>query len=87
MSVGQVFVALLLVAATATAVGHVHSKHSSRTSFTVLLALQKHRDALLVESRQLQLERSAWTGHDRILSMATDQLHMSSPQSKVLVNR
>ncbi len=87
MTVRQVFVLLLLAAGMATAVGYVYSKHASRTLFTSLLNLEKHRDALLVKSRQLQLERSAWTGHDRILSLASDRLFMSSPESKVLVGR
>lgn len=72
----QLVISLLLLAVITSAMTVVYMKHQSRRLFVELEKLNKQRDGMNTEWRQLQLEQSTWATHSRIESVATQKLRM-----------
>ncbi|HKK02628.1 MAG TPA: cell division protein FtsL [Gammaproteobacteria bacterium] len=76
----QVLLAAVLAAAlTGSALAVVDARHEARQLFIELQALNRDRDELNIEWRQLQIERSTWAAHARVEQLARDELSMSVP--------
>lgn len=77
---GRLLPGLALAAlAVASAVGVVDARHQARQLFIELQELNRDRDELNIEWRQLQIERSTWAAHARVEQLARDKLSMSVP--------
>jgi cell division protein FtsL len=88
MSAGklQLYLCLpLAVAVVASAVWVAATKHHARQLFIELEALNRERDRLQVDWGRLQLEQSAWGAHQRIESLAREQLELDLPADRQLV--
>jgi len=72
--------AALAVAVVGSAVAAVHARHEARQLFIELQGLNRVRDELNIEWRQLQIERSTWAAHARVEQLARDKLSMGVPQ-------
>jgi cell division protein FtsL len=72
--------AALAVAVVGSAVAAVHARHEARQLFIELQGLNRVRDELNIEWRQLQIERSTWAAHARVEQLARDKLSMGEPQ-------
>lgn len=70
---------VLTLAALASAVGCIYSKHQSRALFTELQALTQERDRLKVEWGRLQIEQSTWSTHARVERLARERMRMRTP--------
>jgi cell division protein FtsL len=75
-------VALLWVAALASAAGAIWCKHRARELFVALETLNARRDNLEIEWGQLQLEQSAWSTHAFVERVASAKLRMAMPPPK-----
>ncbi|MFU8896814.1 MAG: cell division protein FtsL [Gammaproteobacteria bacterium] len=71
--------AALAVAVAGSAVAAVDARHQARQLFIELQRLNRDRDELNVEWRQLQIERSTWAAHARVEQIARDKLSMGVP--------
>jgi len=71
--------AALAVAVVGSAVAAVHARHEARQLFIELQGLNRVRDELNVEWRQLQIERSTWAAHARVEQLAREKLSMGVP--------
>lgn len=71
--------AALAAVAVASALGVVDARHDARQLFIELQDLNRDRDELNIEWRQLQIERSTWAAHARVEQLARDELSMSVP--------
>lgn len=69
----------LAAAVVGSAVAAVDARHQARQLFIELQGLNRDRDELNVEWRQLQIERSTWAAHARVEQLARDKLSMSVP--------
>jgi cell division protein FtsL len=69
----------LLVALVGSAIAVVDARHQSRQLFIELQALNRARDELNIEWRQLQIERSTWAAHARVEQLAREKLKMDVP--------
>jgi cell division protein FtsL len=72
--------AALAAAVAGSAVAAVHARHEARQLFIELQGLNRTRDELNIEWRQLQIERSTWAAHARVEQLARDKLSMGVPQ-------
>lgn len=72
--------ALLSVAAIASGIAVVHTKHLTRIHFVQLQELRNQRDALDVEWNRLRLEEAALSTHVRVERKARDELGMYLPR-------
>jgi cell division protein FtsL len=70
---------LLVAAVVGSAVAAADARHQARQRFIELQALNRARDELNIEWRQLQIERSTWATHARIEQLARDKLDMDVP--------
>jgi cell division protein FtsL len=61
------------------AVAAVDARHQARQLFIELQALNRARDELNIEWRQLQIERSTWAAHARVEQLAREKLEMAVP--------
>lgn len=61
------------------AVAAVDARHQARQLFIELQALNRARDELNIEWRQLQIERSTWAAHARVEQLAREKLQMAVP--------
>ena len=61
------------------AVAMVWARHDARQRFQQLQALERERDELNIEWRQLRLELGALATHSRVERLARDQLAMREP--------
>ena len=77
-----VAIAVLWVAALASAAGAIYSKHRARELFVELERLNVKRDNLEIEWGQLQLEQSAWSTHAFVENVAAAKLKMAMPPPK-----
>jgi len=75
-------VAVLWIAALASAAGAIYCKHRARELFVQLERLSGQRDNLQIEWGQLQLEQSAWSTHAFVERVASTKLHMAMPPPK-----
>jgi cell division protein FtsL len=71
--------AALAGAVVSSAVAAVDARHQARQRFIELQALNRVRDELNIEWRQLQIERSTWAAHARVEQLARDKLSMGVP--------
>jgi cell division protein FtsL len=69
----------LAVALVGSAVAAVDARHQARQLFIELQGLNRDRDELNIEWRQLQIERSTWAAHARVEQLAREKLEMSVP--------
>ena len=76
---------MLALAALATAIGCVYTKHQSRKLFTELQVLINERDRLEVEWGRLQIEQSTWSTHARVERLARKQMHMRTPRPAEII--
>ncbi|MBN8895569.1 MAG: cell division protein FtsL [Rhodanobacter sp.] len=75
-----VICALLLVAAVASALGVVWTRHESRVLFVQLTQLQNQRDDLNIEYGRLELEQATYAEPRRIDDEARQKLGMVDPR-------
>lgn len=75
----SIWLSLLVVLVTASAVTVVYARHLNRTVFIDLQQLQQQRDAMNVEWGKLQLEQSTFATHSKIESVARQRLGMQMP--------
>jgi cell division protein FtsL len=71
--------AALVAAVVGSAVAAVDARHQARQLFIELQGLNRDRDELNIEWRQLQIERSTWAAHARVEQLARDKLAMGVP--------
>lgn len=69
----------LLAAVVGSAIAVVDARHQARQRFIELQVLNRVRDELNIEWRQLQIERSTWATHARVEQLARDKLDMRVP--------
>jgi cell division protein FtsL len=69
----------LLAAVVGSAIAVVDARHQARQRFIELQVLNRVRDELNIEWRQLQIERSTWATHARVEQLAREQLDMRVP--------
>lgn len=74
----NLLLALILIAC---ALGVVSSQHKARKLFVELQQEQEQGHKLELEWGQLQLEQSTWATHARIEKIASGHLRMRSPAS------
>ncbi len=81
MSAGRALLlgAALAAAVVSSAVAAVDARHQARQRFIELQALNRVRDELNIEWRQLQIERSTWAAHARVEQLAREKLSMGVP--------
>ncbi len=70
---------LLMIIASACAMGVITSQHKARTLFVDLQQEQSLARQMEVEWGQLQLEQSTWAMHARIEKIASSHLQMRVP--------
>lgn len=73
---------LLWCAVLASAAGAIYAKYRARALFMQLEHLGEARDALDDEWGRLQLEQSAWSTYALVERVASERLHMSSPDPR-----
>jgi len=71
--------ALLLLAAMASAIGVVYLRHRHRQAFIELTQLERARDELRIDYGRLQLEQATWAETGRIEQVARTRLGMDAP--------
>ena len=81
----RLFAFVLALAALATALGVVQTKHQSRIEFNRLQLLYAERDAMDIDWGRLQLEQSTLTQHARIEEAAHRELGMVMPERPQLI--
>jgi cell division protein FtsL len=69
----------LVAAVVGSAVAVVDARHQARQRFIELEVLNRARDELNIEWRQLQIERSTWAAHARVEQLAREKLDMVVP--------
>lgn len=74
--------AVLLLAVLASALGVVFSTHRSRLLFNEWQQRQRETWALNEEWEKLLLEQGAWGAHERIRTLAVQQLDMVAPKAE-----
>ena len=82
--ISTVICALLLVAAVASALGVVWTRHESRVLFVQLTQLQNQRDDLNIEYGRLELEQATYAEPRRIDDEARQKLGMVDPRPQDL---
>ncbi|PJK11480.1 cell division protein FtsL [Lysobacteraceae bacterium NML120232] len=81
----RLLLVLLLVACIATAVGEALLRHRHRLLFVELVKLEKVRDELELEFKQLQLEQATYAESTLIDRVARERLGMLAPQAHEIV--
>jgi cell division protein FtsL len=77
-----VAVALLWCAVLASAAGAVYAKYRARALFMQLTQLRSARQGLDDDWGRLQLEQSAWSAYTLVERVASERLHMSTPDPR-----
>lgn len=78
---GSLLMLLLFVAVLVSAVGVSYTAHWNRQLLNGLYAELSVRDKAQAEWGRLILEQSTWTAHNRIETLATEQLQMRIPDA------
>ena len=78
---GSLLMLLLFVALLVSAVGGSYTTHWNRQLLNGLFAELSVRDKAQAEWGRLILEQSTWTAHNRIETLATEQLQMRIPDA------
>lgn len=73
---------LLWCAVLVSAAGAVYAKYRARALFVQLEHLNSNRDELDADWGRLQLEQSAWSTYAFVERVASERLHMSSPDPR-----
>ena len=79
-AIGALIMLILLLAALASALGVVWTRHESRVLFVNLTALQNQRDELNIEYGKLELEQATYAEPRRIDDEARQRLGMIDPR-------
>ncbi|HEY1724276.1 MAG TPA: cell division protein FtsL [Steroidobacteraceae bacterium] len=74
-------VALLWCAVLVSGAGAIYAKYRARELFVQLERLNTGRDELDAEWGRLQLEQSAWSTYAFVERVASERLHMSTPDA------
>lgn len=82
MSARGVVLALLFLAAIASAIGVVQVRHEGRQRYIDLRALNAERDELDIEYGRLQLEQATWAEMCRVERIARDDLGLVRPDPR-----
>ena len=85
MSLRAFLLAVLALAAVATAVGVVHARQQHRLAYIELNRLHAERDELNIEFSRLQPEQATWSEPNRIEQVATERLGMQFPEAADVV--
>jgi cell division protein FtsL len=85
----QVTTVFLLIAILSSATAVVVTKQKSRVVFVELQKVERIRNQLDIEWGQIQLEQETWSTHNRIETIAVEQLGLEMPtvEQLVLLNR
>ena len=75
---------LLWCAVLGTAAGAIYAKYRARQLFMQLTQLRTAREALDDDWGRLQLEQSAWSAYALVERVASDRLHMSTPDPRAI---
>ncbi|WP_346837155.1 cell division protein FtsL [Microbulbifer sp. SAOS-129_SWC] len=83
----RLIIAVLWLAAMASALSVVYTTQRSRELTAQLMAAQKTRDDLRFEQERLLLEKGAWSAYSRIEKTAREKLkmHVPGPDERILV--
>lgn len=84
MTLRHGFLALLFLAAVASAIGVVQIRHEGRQRYIDLRALLAERDELNIEYGRLQLEQATWAEMSRIERIAREELGLVRPDPKAI---
>ena len=79
-AIGALIMLILLMAALASALGVVWTRHDSRVLFVILTTLQNQRDELNIEYGKLELEQATYAEPRRIDDDARQKLGMVNPR-------
>jgi cell division protein FtsL len=74
--------ALLWCLVLGSSAGAIYSKYRARELFVQLEQLASARDGLDAEWGRLQLEQSAWSTYAFVERVASERLHMSTPDPR-----
>jgi cell division protein FtsL len=77
--------AVLLVAAVASAIGVVYLRHRHRQAFVELTRLERARDELRIDFGRLQLEQATWAETGRIEQVARTRMGMVAPTPDTII--
>jgi cell division protein FtsL len=80
-----VLLPLLWCAVLGSAAGAIYAKYRARALFVQLDHLDETRDALDDEWGRLQLEQGAWSTYALVERVASERLHMSTPNARDIV--
>lgn len=87
-TLGRLAIAVLFVAAVASAIAVVQMRHDGRQSYIELRRLNVERDELNIEYGRLQLEQATWAEMSRVERIARDEFKMIRPDpTKITVVR
>ena len=78
---GSLLMFALFIAVLLSAIGVAYTAHWNRQLLNELYGELSERDKTQAEWGRLILEQSTWTAHNRIESLATDQLNMHIPEA------
>ena len=81
MPPGSLLLLMLFVGVLLSALAVSYSAHWNRQLLNALYAELSVRDKAQAEWGRLILEQSTWTAHNRIETLASEQLHMRIPQA------
>ena len=82
MSARGIVIALLFLAAIASAIAVVQVRHEGRQRYIDLRALNAERDELDIEYGRLQLEQATWAEMSRVERIARDDLRLVRPDPR-----
>ncbi|HEX4052601.1 MAG TPA: cell division protein FtsL [Steroidobacteraceae bacterium] len=75
---------LMWCAVLGSAAGAIYAKYRARELFMQLTQLRTAREALDDDWGRLQLEQSAWSAYTLVERVASDRLHMSTPDPRTI---
>ncbi|MFI8480065.1 cell division protein FtsL [Pseudomonas sp. NPDC078700] len=78
---GSVLMLALFIAVLGSALGVSYCAHWNRQLLNELYSELSERDKAQAEWGRLILEQSTWTAHNRIETLASEQLHMRIPDA------
>jgi len=79
-----VLVPLLWCAVLGSAAGAIYAKYRARELFMQLSQLRAARQTLDDDWGRLQLEQSAWSAYSLVERVASERLHMSTPDPRAI---
>ena len=76
---------LLVLVASASAIGVVYARHEARREFVELTRLKAERDELNIEFGRIKLEQATWAEANRVEQVARTELGMGFPGAEQTV--